>query len=121
MIGNYELSVVPRCIFSADGTIPLPTDKASIIYAIEAAKPPLLADAHAQSTYGASLAASSVSSDERETTDRAPRVLIIDAISVVQCVKKTPIRISILHLKTAFNARIERVVIGYMEVRVIFD
>ena len=27
---------------------------------------------------------------------------------------------SILHLKTAFNARIERVVIGYMEVRVIF-
>ena len=28
---------------------------------------------------------------------------------------------SILHLKTAFNARIERVVIGYMEVGVIFD
>ena len=28
---------------------------------------------------------------------------------------------SILHLKTAFNARIERMVIGYMEVRVIFD
>ena len=28
---------------------------------------------------------------------------------------------SILHLKTAFNARIELVVIGYMEVRVFFD
>ena len=28
---------------------------------------------------------------------------------------------SILHLKTAFNARIERMAIGYMEVRVIFD
>ena len=41
--------------------------------------------------------------------------------SIVQCIKKTPSMISILHLKTAFNARIERVVIGYMEVRVIFD
>ena len=36
MIGNYELSVVPRCIFAADGTLHLPTDKASIIHAVEA-------------------------------------------------------------------------------------
>ena len=28
---------------------------------------------------------------------------------------------SILHLKTAFNARIERMVIRYMEVQVLFD
>ena len=35
--------------------------------------------------------------------------------------KKTPTISSIVHLKTAFNAIIERMVIGYMEVRVIFD
>ena len=33
IIGNYELSVVPRCIFAADRTFLLPTDKASIIHA----------------------------------------------------------------------------------------
>ena len=97
------------------------SDKASIIHAVEAAKLPLPADAHAQSTSDASVSASSVPSDERETTVRAPRVLIIDAMAVVQCIKKTPSITSILHLNTAFNARIERMVIGYMEVRVIFD
>ena len=102
-------------------TVLLPIDKASIIHAIEAAKPLVLADAHAQSTSVASVAAPSVPRDERETTDRSPRVLILDAMAVVQCIKKTPIMTSIRHLKTAFNARIERVVIEYMEVRVIFD
>ena len=121
MIGNYELSVVPRSIFAADGTLLLPTDKASVIHAVEAAKLPQLAEAHAQSTSVARVAASSVTSDERETTDRAPRVLVIDAMAVVQCIKKTPSMTTILHLKTAFNARIERMAIGYMEVRVIFD
>ena len=100
-------------------TVILPSDKASIIHAIEAAKLPVLADAHAQSTSVASVAAPSVPRDERETTDRAPRVLIIEALAVVQCIKKTPIMTSIVHLKTAFNARIERMV--SWEVRVIFD
>ena len=118
MIGNYELSVVPRCMFAADRTLLLPTDKASIIHAVEAAKLPLLDHAHAQSTSVASVAASSVPSDERETTDRAPRVLIIDAMAVVQCIKKTPSMTFILHLKTAFNARIERMVIGCEQISV---
>ena len=102
-------------------TVILPSDKASIIHAIEAAKLPVLADAHAQSTSVASVAAPSVPRDERETTDRAPRVLIIDALAVVQCIKKTPIMTSIVHLKTACTAIIELVVIKYMEVRVFFD
>ena len=76
---------------------------------------------NAQSTSAASVAAPSVPSDERETTDRAQRVLIIDAMTVVQCIKKTHSRTSILHLKTAFHARIERMVVGYIEVRVILD
>ena len=102
---------MPRCIFAAYGTLLLPTDKANIIHAVEAAKLPLLVDAHAQSTSVASGAASSVRCDERETTDRAPRVLIIDAMAIVQCMK-TPRMTSIVHLKTTCNARIERMVIG---------
>ena len=102
-------------------TVLLPIDKASIIHAIEAAKLLVLADAHAQSTSVASVAAPSIPRDERETTDRSPRVLIIDAMAVVQCIKKTPIMTSIRHLKTACTAIIERVVIEYMEVRVIFN
>ena len=102
-------------------TVILPSDKASIIHAIEAAKLLVLADAHAQSTSVASVAAPSVPRDERETTDRAQRVLTIDALAGVQCMKKTPIMTSIVHLKTACTAIIELVVIEYMEVRVFFD
>ena len=64
---------------------------------------------------------SPIPGNERETMDRAPRAYIIDAMAVVQCMKKKPNMTTILHLKTAFNARIERMVIGYMEVRVVFD
>ena len=122
VIYNYESQISAVKPFQEDlanitsQTVILPSDKASIIHAVEAAKLPLVTGAPAQSTSITSLAASSVSSDERETTDRAPRVLIIDAMAVVQCIKKTPIMTSILHLKTAFNARIERMVIGYMQV-----
>ena len=117
MIGNYQLSVVSRCIFAANGTLLLPTDNASIIHALETTKLPLLAETHAQSIFVANGVTSSVRCDERETTDRAPRVLIIDAMAVVQCMKMT----SIVHIKTTCNAMIERIVIGYMEVRIIFD
>ena len=44
MIGNYELSIIPSFIFAADGALLLPTDNASIIHAVEAAKLPLVAD-----------------------------------------------------------------------------
>ena len=121
MIGNYELSAFPRCIFAADGTLLLPTDTTNIMHASEAAKLSVLANAHAQSTSVAIVEASAVPSHERETTDRAPRVLIIDATSVVKRIQKTPSMSSILHFKTTFNARIERIVIGYMDVLVNFD
>ena len=118
---DRQLRVICCPSFAADGTLLLPTDNASIIHAIEAAMLPLVAGAHDQSTSVASVAGSFVPSVELETTDRAPLVLIIDVMAVVQCTKKTPTISSIMHLKTAFNARIERMVIGYMEVRVPFD
>ena len=73
---DRQLRVICCPSFAADGTLLLPTDNASIIHAVDAAKLPLLADAHAQRTSVASVAGSSVTSVERETTDRAPLVLI---------------------------------------------
>ena len=35
-IGNYELAVIPRSLFAIDGSLLIPTDKSSIMHAIEA-------------------------------------------------------------------------------------
>ena len=127
VIYNYESNISAvkpfqeTLVKTTGQTVPHPSDKASIIHAVEVARLLQLADAHAQSTSVASVAAPSVHSDERETTDRAPRVRIIYVMVVVQCIKKTPSMTSILHLKTAFRPRIERMVVGYLEVRVILD
>lgn len=34
-IGDYEMSVVPRSFFASDGTLLIPTDKSSIMHAVE--------------------------------------------------------------------------------------
>ena len=34
-IGHYEMAVVPRSLFSGDGTLLVPTDKSSLIHAVE--------------------------------------------------------------------------------------
>lgn len=119
MIGNYELSVVPRSMFAVDGSLLLPSDKASIIHAIEVAK----------STPQPSVSVSDDSTDPpfsapHDTSAAAkspPRVLIIDAMAVLQGMKKSQGMTTILHLKTAFNARVGQMIKGYVEARIIFD
>ena len=37
-IGTYEMSVVPRSLRAVDGSLYIPTDKANLMHAIEAAK-----------------------------------------------------------------------------------
>ena len=37
-IGDYEMAVTPRSMFASDGSLFIPTDKASIIHAVEDAK-----------------------------------------------------------------------------------
>ena len=39
IIGNYEMSVTPRSMFVSDGSLLIPTDKASSIHAVEEANP----------------------------------------------------------------------------------
>ena len=37
-IGEYEMSMVPRSLLAVDGTLYVPTDKASIMHTVENAK-----------------------------------------------------------------------------------
>ena len=72
-IGRFEMSVIPRSLCNFDGTLYIPTDKASLMHAIEGAE--------------------DVSVDrstllERETASHPPRVLIIDAMAVINSMKK---------------------------------
>ena len=48
-------------------------------------------------------------------------VLIVDVMGVLQSMKKTPIMLKLSDLQEAFNKRIEKMMAGYDEGRVVFD
>ena len=99
-IGEYEMAVVPRSMFSVDGSLLLCPDKASLMQIIEQTAP------------------EDSASEKQQPTNR---VLIVDAMAVVQSMKKTPKMTKICHLKEAFVTRISRMSDNYDEVRVLFD
>ena len=59
-------------------------------------------------------------SDSIEGADATIKVLIIDAMAVLQCMKKNTMQ-TLSDLQDAFNKRIQNMVSGYDEVRVVFD
>ena len=100
------MSVIPRSLCNTDGTLYIPTDKASLMHAIEGAE--------------------DVSVDrstllERETASHPPRVLIIDAMAVINSMKKTVAIRTFPDFQNAFVGRIENMMTGYSECRVVFD
>ena len=101
-VGGYEMAVVPRSMFAVDGSLLLCTEKACLMHVIEEA-------AHSPPE--------SVSEIQVPTN----RVLIIDAMAVLQCMKKTPGMTKICHLKEAFIKRISKMSNVYDEARVLFD
>ena len=50
-----------------------------------------------------------------------PKVLIVDAMAVLQTMKKTITTQKLFDLQEAFIKRIEQMMISYSEVRVVFD
>ena len=100
-IGKFEMSVVPRALCAVDGTLYIPTDKASLLHTIEATAPEGF-----------------VPSDASEPLSK---VIVIDAMAVVQGIKKTASMKKLAHLVDAFIQRIERLIQGYESCRVIFD
>ena len=58
--------------------------------------------------------------DSIEEANATIKVLIIDAMAVLQCMKKNTMQ-TLSDLQDAFNERIQSMVSGYDEVRVVFD
>ena len=106
-IGKYEMSVVPRSLCAVDGSLYIPTNKASLMHAVEAV------EAHSPLQSAAFL-------DVAPVTGCLLRVLIVDAMAVVQSMKKTPTMKNLSNLQEAFIKRIKGMVVGYDECRVVF-
>ena len=106
-IGDFEMSVVPRSIFAVDGSLLLCKDKSSLMNAIEKENKKI------------------VDLEMSKTTAENPvptsRVLIIDAMAVLQSMKKVPGMMAILDLKEAFLMRIRNMANTYDEIRIAFD
>lgn len=103
--GNYEMSVVPRSLCTIDGSLYIPTDKASLMHAVERATGEML--------------------ESGQMTDNAQpepvRVLIVDAMAVLHSMKNTPIMQTFADLQEAFFRHIDGIMAGYQEGHVIFD
>ena len=108
MIVDYEMSVVPRSLITVDGSLYIPTDKASFMHAVEGAKTetaPATVPDIAMAEYPIQIA----------------RVLIVEAMAVLQCTNKTPRMRKISDLSEVFIKRIEGMMVGYDEGRSVFD
>ena len=102
LIGNYEMSVIPRANFAPDGTLLLTLDKASLMKQIIA---------HAPDQGDPSL-------PEDKT-----QVLIVDGMPEAQCLTKKPTTTKMVHLKRQFIVKIKnKASLGtYKEIYVPFD
>ena len=105
-IGEYEMSVVPRSLCAVDGSLYIPTDKASLMHVIEEAKSEIV--------------------QPDPTLYRIPdvdrsRVLVVDAMAVLQSMKKTPTMRRLSDLQETFIKHIEMMMVGYDEGRIVFD
>ena len=106
-IGEYEMSTVPRSLCAVDGSLYIPTDKASLMHAVE--------DATAEPREVVA------QQDLMQEEDSSVRVLIVDAMGVLQSMRKTPAMQKLSDLLDAFTKRIEKMMAGYDEGRVVFD
>jgi hypothetical protein len=95
VIGTYELSVVPRSLCAVDGSLYLPTDKAVLMHHVE--------------NYGNML------NSLPEPQESSRKVIIVDAMAVMQCITKTPSMVRLLDMQNSFLSRIESLVKGYTE------
>jgi len=53
--------------------------------------------------------------------DSSVSVLTVDTMGMLQSMKKTPTMLKLSDLQDAFNKRIEKMMVGYDEGRVVFD
>jgi len=110
-IGIYEFSIIPRSLFSSDSLLLIPTGKSAFVHAIKEYK----IDPSSES--GGDL----VTSNTSNRVEARYNVCIIDAMAVVQAIKKGPSMVYCSDFVQAFVRSINKVISGYKEGRVIFD
>lgn len=98
--------VVPCSLCAVDGSLYIQTDKASLKHAIEGVKDQPLQAAPAPDVV---------------TMGPSCRVLVVDAMAVLQCMNRMPTMQKLSDLQDAFIKRIKSMMVGYHEGRVIFD
>lgn len=108
MIGRYEMSVVPRSLCTVDGSLIVPKDKASLMHAIETV-----------GVHGVDVPVTTLDNPRMNTS--LPKVLIVDAMAVVQGMKKTAAIKTFAHLTDAFTERVGAMMTGYSTGHIVFD
>ena len=110
------MAMVPRSLCAGDGSLLLTADKANLLKALEDVKAQSLHDIQ-QGFIEEDL----TQNDSIEEADATIKVLIVDAMAVLQCMKKKNTMQTLSDLQDAFNERIQSMLSGYDEVRVVFD
>ena len=102
IVGNYEMSVIPRANFSPDGSMLITADKSSLMKLIIEQTPLQV---------------------QTPLPGNRPQVLIIDAMPEVKSLKKKPTTTKLSHLRDNFIQRINRKIEkgNYSEVYIAFD
>ena len=101
------MSAVPRSLCAVDGSLYIPTEKASLVHLNEAAKSePRVPD---------------LPTDDIADGAFRDRALVVDAMAVLQSMKKTATMRTLADLKEIFIRRIENMLTGFNESRIIFD
>ena len=114
--GKYDMAMVPRSLCAGVGTLLLTADKANLMKTFE--------DVTFQSLQGVQqdfIEEDLTQNDSIEEADATIKGFIIDAMAVLQCMKKSNTMQTLSDLQEAFNERIQNMVSGYDEVRVVFD
>ena len=98
------MSVVSRSLCAVDGSLYIPTGKASLMHAIEEAKMGPLSLKWSLHT---------------AADDCRGRVLVVDAMAVLQSMKKTPAMRKLADLKESYVRRTETMLAGFSECRIV--
>ena len=124
------MAVVPRSMFAVDGSLMVCKEKSSLMSLIEQAERDVTVE-NKDDSYGMEerIPDETQQIPQEERPQAVPqnnsvppdRVLIVDAMAVVQGLKKTPGVESMHHLKNKFLQKIEKMGNSYDEIRVIFD
>ena len=110
-IGEYEMSVVPCSLCAVDGTLYIPTDKVSLMLAVEDAKAEPLEV----------VPQPDLMQEDLPGIPQLVKVLIVDAMAVLQSMKKTPAMLKLAELQDAFNKCIKTMMAGCDERHIVLS